>query len=187
MWTENEQSPGMWRGRGGGEEPADALQWTIKNSAIEDPDFALGIIRLSTTQQVVFINRAARAMVGNAIRIGMNITDLALDPASRDSLRDAMNKRFAGERGSSYRMNIDRKDTRTRVRMSVSAIPEYDSAGRLTGSIGFFVDESIDEVAKAIHKVIAEADRCTALLCGITRHLPRSHQLRFADDHRISE
>src|ERR1700733_8067331 len=110
-------------------------------------------------------------MAGNEIQVGMNFSDLAFDDPSRENFRRAMSDRFETERGTSYRICFQRRDTETKVRVLVSAVPEYDTAGHVVASIGFFVDESLDAAAAAIHQAIANAPDCRTLLTEVAVQL----------------
>ena len=143
------------------------LHANVTESAVDDENFVLGIVRLTPERKVTFINRAARAMVGDEIRIGMNFADLPLDPQSQNNFRQAMDDRFEKQRGTSYRIRLVRRDSGTRVQILVSAVPEYDTAGQLVGSIGLFTDESLDAATAAMHQAIAGAKDCRELLAGI--------------------
>jgi PAS domain S-box-containing protein len=148
--------------------PVNALHTNVTDSAVNDPAFSLGIVRLSPTRDVTFINRAAMEMVGNEMAVGTNLSSLILEDNTQSTLCDAMSARFEKQRGSSYRIVIRRRDLGTRVRLLISALPEYDANGTLVGSIGFFCDESVDAAAAEIHRIIADATDPQALLAGVT-------------------
>ena len=144
------------------------FQEIVGGSALEDPAFSLGIVRLSPERTVTYMNRAAIEMVGGAMQKGTNLKDLALDPESRKSLNDALSRRFTQHQGNSYRMTLPQGDGGVKVRVLNSAVPEYDETGKLIGSIGFFVDETIDLVSAEIHQIISNARDLETLLRQVT-------------------
>jgi PAS domain S-box-containing protein len=150
---------------------AHMLQSAVAQQGINDRNFKLGIVRLSTTREVVFINHAAHEIMGTAIRLGMDICDLPLDGGSRTRMRNAMRRRFNEQRGQSYRVRFKRPDLKTWVRVLISAVPEYGPDGACTGSIGYILDETLDSAILAIHKEIADARQCHALLRAVTDQL----------------
>src|SRR4051812_44203783 len=116
----------------------------VGGSALEDPAFSLGIVRLSPERTVLYMNRAAIEMVGGAMQLGTNLMNLALDDVSRKSLIDALSRRFTQHQGNSYQMTLPQGDRGVKVRVLNSAVPQYDETGKMVGSIGFFVDQTID-------------------------------------------
>lgn len=147
------------------------LQSAVAEKAINDQNFTLGIVRLNSRREVLFINRAAQEMLGTAMRVGMNISELPLDEESRTRLGLAMSQRFQDERGTSYRIRLKRPDHDTWVRVLISAVPEYAADGSCAGSIGYFLDETLESASLAVHKVIADARGCHELLTEMARHL----------------
>jgi len=143
----------------------------LRQSAIDDDAFPLGIVRLSTDEHVGFMNRALREMVGDEIQVGSSVSSMAFDTRSRADLRAALQERFHSQQGSSYRLRLQRKDTGTRVRVRVAAVPEYDADGQLIGSVGFLVDESIDAATMGIHKAIQQASDSAALYAALCKQL----------------
>lgn len=139
----------------------------VREEALDDEHFPLGVIRIAPDRTVTYANRAMREMVGGELQPGMRITDLALDGASRATLDAALQTRFAEERGSGYPLVMRRGDRGTLVRGRVAALPEYDSDGFVKGSIGFVTDETLDSAATAIHQAIEQALTPEALLRGL--------------------
>ena len=154
-----------------GGDTAFMLQSAVAQRAIDDKNFKLGIVRLSNKREVLFINHAAREIMGSAIRLGMDIGELPLDEESRANLGNAMRQRFESECASSYRLRFKRPDHGTWVRVLISAIPEYNADGECVGSIGYILDETLDSAILAIHKVIADAKDCHGLLDRVTEQL----------------
>lgn len=146
-------------------------QWTVGSAAVNDKDFALGIMRLSLRGEITFINRAAKKMVGETFQEGMLASQLALDDQSRTRLAEQMSHRFEEHRGASYRLRFQRPDDQTWVQVLNSAVPEYDAAGQCIGSIGFFIDESIDVAATEIHKIIGSETNTYALFKALCDRL----------------
>lgn len=147
------------------------LAISVKQAAIDDPYFTLGVIRLFPDRRVRFMNRAMREMIGGSIDIGSDLFDLALDPQSRLDLRAALEARFEDQRSSSYRARIERAMDGTRVRMRICATPEYDEQGHLSGSIGFVFDESIEVATSNIHQAIQQAPDSRRLFESLSREL----------------
>lgn len=147
------------------------LRSAVAQQGIDDEDFELGIVRLSARREVLFVNRAAREVMGNAIQLGMNIGELPLDAESRANLAKAMSQRFESERGTSYHIRFERPDLGTWVRVLISAVPEYDAAGECVGSIGYILDKTLESAVLDIHRVIADARACHELLAKVARHL----------------
>ena len=143
----------------------------VGGSALEDAAFTLGIVRLSPERTVLYMNRAAIEMVGGAMKVGTNLKDLALDEESRKNLNDALSRRFNRHQGNSYQMTLPQGDRGVRARVLNSAVPQYDETGKLVGSIGFFVDQTIDLVSAEIHQIISNACDGETLLRQVTAKL----------------
>ena len=147
------------------------LESAVTQRAVDDEHFGLGMVRLSSKREVLFINHAARQTFGSAMRLGMDIADLPLDEGSRASLGNAMRQRFESEAASSYHLRFKRPDDDTWVRVMISAIPEYNTDGECVSSMGYILDETLDSSVLAIHKVIADANDCHGLLEQVTGQL----------------
>lgn len=137
-------------------------------------DIPLGIIRISKERRFVYANRAAREAVGPQLVPGASVSDVFLDEDSRRQLDSALAQRFSAERGSDYPLTIVRPDTQTKVHAQVWAVPEYDPEGRLSGSIGFLANLSLDTARRGIHEAIEKSKSWRQLLetvAGQLRHL----------------
>jgi PAS domain-containing protein len=148
-----------------------SLHLRLATNAVDDPDFSLGIVRLCPKLEVLYVNRAVRTMAGEEIQVGTNLSSLLLDDTSVRALHAALQQRFEEQRGSSYRIRFRRRDLDTLVCILVSAVPEYDAHGKLIGSIGFLIDESVEEITAAVHQTIAKATACDGLLNDLRNHL----------------
>jgi PAS domain-containing protein len=147
------------------------LSISVKQAAIDEAAFALGVIRLSSDRRVRYMNRAMREMLGGALEIGGDLFDLELDPSSRNELHGALDTRFEYQHSSTYRVCVVRPDQGTRVRMRICATPEYDEQGFLCGSIGFVFDESLQIATSNIHRAIQEAPDARNLFEALCREL----------------
>jgi PAS domain-containing protein len=145
------------------------IRLAVMESAIDDPSLSLGVARLSLEGEVRYVNRAARSMSGGEFRVGRNISEFDFDPRSSAELSAALQKRFGDAGGSSYRVSIQRPEAGPKVHLHISAVPEFDGAGKLVGSVGFFTDESVGVVSSSIHKVIQDAWDSDQLLRDVTR------------------
>ena len=147
------------------------IEIRVQGQAFDDQAFPLGVIRISSSKSVTYLNRAIRAMLGGELSLGMQITDLPLDPESRRALDAAIEERFEEHRGGGYALVVNRRDTGTVVRGRVAAVPEYEQDGSLRGSIGFIVDESLDVAAAAIYREMEQALAPTDLLRALAQTL----------------
>lgn len=154
-----------------GGETANVLRTAVAQKGIDDEAFDLGIVRLSAQREVLYSNRAAKAIMGRSAEVGMKIADMPLDDESRERVATAMSQRFESERGTSYPIRFWRDDLGTWVRILISAVPEYDAGGECIGSIGYIIDKTVDAAVLDIHQVIAEARDCHELLSGVAQHL----------------
>lgn len=134
-------------------------------------DIPLGIIRLSLEKRLVYANRAARDAIGPQLVPGASISDVFLDEDSRRRLEEALEMRFAEERGSDYSLTIHRPDLRTTVRIVVSAVPMYNAAGELDGSIGFVANRSLEIGTLGIHNAIERASDWQELLTKVSKQV----------------
>src|SRR5688572_27116512 len=96
---------------------AERISVWLNSSSLDD--IPLGIIRISTENQVVFANRAACDSIGPALAIGASIVDIFMDEESRHRLEAALERRFTEERGSDYCLTLHRPDLGTVVRVRV--------------------------------------------------------------------
>jgi len=134
-------------------------------------EIPLGIIRLSMAKRFVYVNRAAREAVGPRLVPGASVADVFMDEENRRQLEAVLEERFAKERGSEYVLTIDRPDRGTRVRLKISAVPAYNAAGELDGSIGFLTNTSLDAAAMGIHEWIQRARDTQELLEKVARQV----------------
>ena len=147
------------------------IEIRVQGAGFDDEAFPLGVIRVSTDRSVTYLNRAITEMLGDELKLGMRVSDLQLAPESREALESAIEERFVEHRGSGYALTVNRKDLDTVVRARVAAVPEYEANGKLKGSIGFVVDESLDVAATAIYREMEQATEPTGLLCALANIL----------------
>jgi PAS domain-containing protein len=143
----------------------------VRQQALDDPEFPLGVIRIAPDGTVQSMNRAMREIVAGDLEVGAAIRSLNMDEASRAALERALEVRFAQERGSAYPVSIHRRGSDTVVRGRVAALPEYDSDGLVRGSIGFVLDETIEATSAAIHGDMEKRVRPDAFLRQLTERL----------------
>lgn len=143
----------------------------------------MGVVRLSVDERITYVNKAVRDTLGAQIDIGTSLSDLALDDEDRKLLLHAIERRFGEEQGEAYRIKVNRTDSDTRLYLEVIAVPEYDAAGKLIGSIGFVRNATSETMASAIHADIQGASSADGLLRQLTRRL---HQVIHFESLRVS-
>ena len=149
----------------------------VRQEALDDEDFPLGVIRLGPDRSVTSFNRALAQMIGADLQPGMPVRDLPLDVLSQVTIDAELQSRYAQERGGGYTLVLKRSDTQAEVHTRVAALPEYDADGQVKGSIAFVVDDTLKNVSTAMYHAmqvarVAKGVRAgTELLQEVTRLL----------------
>ena len=143
----------------------------LQCSALDDEGFDLGIVRITPDERVSFLNRAARAMMNNEIDVGDPVDIVPMDDESRVRLRAELDDRFEFGRGSAYQLRLRRKDSQAAVRVRVTAVPDLDEQGRMAGSVGIVIDDSVETAILGIHQAIQQAADSPALYAALEAHL----------------
>jgi len=146
-------------------------------------EIPLGVLRISTTGHISYMNRAAAALVGEHLRVGSSLAEVAMDEASRERLHEELGLRYEREQGSCYELRLVNPATNVRRLVEISAVPEYDAAGKLTGSIGFLRDRSEEAANLGVHRAIQEATSWSALLERVAQTL---HELVSFDTFTVT-
>jgi PAS domain S-box-containing protein len=134
-------------------------------------DIPLGILRICTAERITYMNRAAAALVGEHLGVGSSLAEVAMDEASRQRLHEELGLRYERGQGSCYELRLVNPATNVRRLVEISAVPEYDDAGALTGSIGFLRDRSEEVANLCLHRAIQEETSWSALLGRVAQTL----------------
>lgn len=148
----------------------DTIVVRLKRSALEDPAFPLGIVRLSPERRITYMNRAAREMAGPAANEGDLLSELPVDEEGKSALDAAMQDRDQGK-GTTYRLGMFRSDLQRISYGTVSAMPEYDEAGNVTGSVGFIVEQDLKDVTLRIHQAVEKCETSESLYKALDHEL----------------
>ena len=130
----------------------------------------LGVVRISTDERIVYMNRAARVLM-SGVKEGASLSELRLEAASRDTLATQLDQRFDAGRGARYELTVDDAAAGIHRRLEVCAVPEVDGEGAPTGSIGFIRDRSEEVANMALHAGIQEARTWQQLLKRVAYEL----------------
>lgn len=144
---------------------------TVRLSPHSLDDISLGILRLSLDDRIAYLNRAAAELAGPGIAVGAPLAAVPFADESTHTLSTEIAERRRTGRGSNYPIVVERADERRRLRLTVSAVPEYDGAGRMAGSIAFINDQTVQDAQVALHEAIGSASDWHALLQALEKHL----------------
>lgn len=127
-------------------------------------DIPMGIVRVTTSQEIRYMNLAARRDLGSRVAVGMNLSDIDMDPGSRRRLEVNLSERFKGQRGSSYEVTLVNPKFGTRTLVQVTGVPEYGADGSVIGSIAFLRNRTLESANLGTHRAIEESSTWRELL-----------------------
>ncbi|MBZ8140909.1 histidine kinase [Rubrivivax gelatinosus] len=151
--------------------PEETLTLRLRSSALDD--LPQGVIRLDLDGRMRYLNRSAVVLAGPGAVLGTRLLDLPFDTTSVQRLKAELGRRHETQRGSEYPLTLMRPDLGAGVRvfLKVSAVPDYDTEGRLAGSVGFIDDQTMERANLGIHEAIGAAGDCDRLLAALADRL----------------
>src|SRR6185369_13255975 len=106
----------------GGTSMAELLSPVVARLDVRSLDeIPLGVLRISTTGHISYMNRAAAALVGEHLRVGSSLAEVAMDEASRERLHEELGLRYEREQGSCYELRLVNPATNVRRLVEISA------------------------------------------------------------------
>ena len=128
----------------------------------------LGIVRVDEKLRFTYANRAVLAMAGTDSIAELAMRTLVSDPDSWKTLQDQFAERKKGE-GGEYDIKITRADNGRMVPVRVTAMPEFDNKGRMTGALSIIRDIELEGPTEAIHRHIETCRNWEGLLALVAK------------------
>lgn len=128
--------------------------------------FELPVVRLDRNGLLVYLNHAARRLVGVGPDAGVDLTMLFRDAAQLQAVKHQLARRMSGE-ASAYEASFQRpgdRDGAQPIPIRIYAFPEIDDAGDVTGSLAMLRDLREERACSAIHQAIETVSDNNALL-----------------------
>lgn len=128
--------------------------------------FELPVVRLDRNGLLVYMNHAARRLVGVGPDAGVDLAMLFRDPAQLQAVKRQLARRMSGE-ASAYEASFQRpgdRDGDPPVPLRIYAFPEVDDTGEVTGSLAMLRDLREERACSAIHQAIETVSDNNALL-----------------------
>lgn len=146
-----------------------SLQVRFKARSVDQ--IRLGVLRVRPDGAIVYANEPATGMIGPEAAAGHSLFELELEPKSRKRLEGELKTRREAQRGADYPMRLRRRSDGTLLELHVAAVPEYDAADKMIGSVAFVADVTMEGVNRSIHEAMGDARDWRELLQTLCRTL----------------
>jgi PAS domain-containing protein len=141
---------------------------------------SLGVVESTIDRRVVFANKAALKMLGADSYEGLSLDAVFAGAAAQGLLKEQLEERERGNLGN-YKTWLSRLDDPTKqVPVDITALPLYDGAGKVVGSIGIF--RSLEQ-----ERLIGEQERLTSEIRELTLKHKKRHSLLDAVSERVGK
>ena len=147
----------------------------LPRAALDEENFALGLVRLTKNERFAYINRAAREIVGQDVAVGDPLHLMPLVEDSHRALQAGVAARFvSGSMATArYTLEVARDGDEPGRLVCVTTVPELDADGRTLGSVGIVVDGAMEQAELELHRQLQNASDARSLYDALHGQLSR--------------